>query len=264
MHYSNTIQTISIIGAGNVGFHLAKAFYGAGLEIKAIISKSATRGEELAKIVNAEYYLSLHSIIEHPDLYVIAVPDNQIASVAETLKGTQTAAVHTSGSTGLDPFKGLLPAYGVFYPLQTFTREKEMDYASIPLLIEGNSPEFVHLLIDLAKKVSNRVENLTTEQREKLHIAAVFASNFSNHMATIAFDLLKGAGLSIDFIRPLMEESSKKLQLLDPIDAQTGPAVRGDQQIVEKHLEALKDSSEDQHIYKILTESIQAYRDKKE
>lgn len=261
---SKSIQTVSVVGTGNVAWHLSKALHEAGIRIVSIISRSGIRAKEMAELTGASALTDLADNTSLPDLLLLCVSDDAIPHVASQYRYYKGLIAHTSAATGLDVFTQSQGPSGVFYPLQTFSIIKEMDYKSIPFFIEASSEESATLLAGLAEKISGRWHYLGSESRLMLHVSAVFASNFSNHMATIAQSILKDAGLEFDLLRPLLEQTTEKIKELSPTDAQTGPAIREDMKILETHLKALANKPDEQKIYKLLTNSIIKYKHKHE
>lgn len=260
MQKNEGISSISIVGSGNVAWHLAQAFWAGGIRIINIIARSAQSGGELAHLVGAKPIKLVSEVTEDPDMFLCCISDDALGEVAELLKNKKSIIAHTSGSVSIDIYKRTHQDYGVFYPLQTFTRNNEMQYSGIPFLLEGSSPEIENLIATLANRISGRWEIVNSSKRRSVHIAAVFACNFSNHLARIAHEILKEEKMDFDILRPLLKETSKKLQSLDPENSQTGPAFREDISIIESHLHELKNKPEEAEIYKLLTESIIKYK----
>jgi len=251
------INSISIIGAGNVGSHLAIALKNAGYEIKHIVARNPKLAGSIKKLVDTEVLTSIKQVRYEPDMYLICVQDAEIHAVAESLLASDKIIVHTSGAIDMSVFSGKRNAYGVFYPLQTFTRELEMIYSDIPFLLEADNEHTLNALTCVAQRISGNYSCISAPERLRLHLAAVFACNFSNHMASIADYLLKQEGLDLELIRPLMRQTLKKLDTLSPKEAQTGPAVRGDEKTMSRHLEELSSEPELEELYKLISKSIQ-------
>ncbi|MCH7535524.1 MAG: DUF2520 domain-containing protein [Bacteroidetes bacterium] len=157
----------------------------------------------------------------------------------------------------MEVLKGSFQGYGIFYPLQTFSKGKPADFTTVPICIEGSDKDTSSQLKLLAGSLSGNVREISFEKRKMLHLSAVFVCNFTNHMYTIASDLLEKEGLSFDLILPLIKETTAKLNHVSPTEGQTGPAIRNDQEVIEEHLGALEENEDYQNIYKLLTESIQ-------
>ncbi|MFC2089785.1 Rossmann-like and DUF2520 domain-containing protein [Bacteroidota bacterium] len=256
MQSRSDISSLSIIGAGNVGWHLAHAFYRAGKTIHKVYSRSAEKAEELAAKVNAIALTSLDDLSNDQDLLILCVTDDAIDPVIQALGKSPGKILHTAGSTGMEVFSGVESPHGVLYPLQTFTRGVDMDYSKIPFLIESSSERFTASIKKLAGLVSASVRVTNSADRLRIHIAAVFACNFGNHMAVLAAALLKEAGFDFELLLPLLEQTTGKLEYMNPAEAQTGPAARRDLATISRQLEALKEDRELSEIYKVLTESI--------
>lgn len=257
MGFSNTFKNgIVILGAGNVATHLSLALKQAGLSIKCVYSKTIQAAKELALKVDSHYTNEIDHIPVEADLYIIAVKDDVIESIVNNLKLEYGIVVHTAGSIPMNVFENRFDNYGIFYPLQTFSKTRDVDFSAIPICIEANSKKLEDILIQLAKQLTTTVELINSEQRKVLHLAAVFASNFSNHMYAVASEIMSVSGISFDLLKPLIVETVQKAIDNDPEKAQTGPAVRNDQNIISKHLEMLKDNPEFEKIYRFVTESI--------
>lgn len=245
-----------IIGAGNVGTHLAIALQNEGIKIVQIVSKTMKSAVELASRMECSFTTDLAEVTPHADIYIVCVTDNAIIPVLRQLQVGNKFIVHTSGSMGIDVFYDLAQNYGVVYPMQTFSKFKDMQYGQIPIFIEANTPENQHMLLNFVKKISPHVQIINSQQRSMLHICAVFANNFSNHMCTIAELLLKDSQLKFDTFRPLLRETFEKLAKYSPMMSQTGPAKRQDVHIIEKHIHLLEAYPDMQEIYKNISNSI--------
>ncbi len=190
------------------------------------------------------------------DLYIIAVKDEAIREVALSLKIGEKLIVHTSGSTSLQVLDGVSAHTGVLYPLQTFSKNKAVDFRLVPIAIEANNPDDLGAIRAIADRISEKVKELNSAQRKALHVAAVFACNFTNHLVAISQQLLEDENLDFDLLRPLIAETAHKVQLYDPASIQTGPAVREDYEVVNSHLDMLKNQPELQDLYRRLSQSI--------
>lgn len=255
----NLAVNISFIGAGNVAWHLAPALENAGHVVKEVYSKSGQSAKKLVgKLYDADLVDSLDFSESDSQLFIIAIPDDSIEQVAAQLTlPDQSILVHTSGAKPL----GILPAQiasatGVFYPLQTFSKERNITFKEVPFLLESNNKEALGILKQLAQSISKNVQLVNSERRAQLHVAAVFACNFSNYMMTIAEDLLNRAELDFDLIRPLIAETVEKSLLLKPSNAQTGPAKRGDLETLDKHVEILAKHPAYSEIYTIISQHL--------
>jgi predicted short-subunit dehydrogenase-like oxidoreductase (DUF2520 family) len=247
---------ITLAGAGNVAWHMGKALSQKGYVIKQVLDRTASSSKQLAKELKAELSGSPEDGIAGTDACLICVSDDAIASVIEQLKPGNCLIMHTAGSVPLDVFKNHAVNYGVLYPLQTFTRGRPLDYCQIPFLIEANTPENLSLVNQIATSVSHRVMEADSTQRLFIHLAAIFASNFSNHMYALAEKLAREYNMPFDLFKPLIAETTAKAMDMSPQKAQTGPAVRGNVKVIEKHLELLKDHPRLQEIYRMISGDI--------
>ena len=245
-----------IIGAGNVGTHMALALHNEGVKIIQIASRSMKNAVELASKMQCSFTTDLDQIRKDADIYFVCVSDDAVQQVIRQLDLGEKLIIHTSGSVDIDVFYDNAQNYGVMYPMQTFSKFKEINYAEIPVFIEANSNENEIVLYNFIKKISPKVTVANSQQRRILHLCAVIASNFTNHMCTLAEMLLKENQLSFDTFKPLMRETLDKIMKYSPYESQTGPAVRHDEQIVNKHIEVLDAFPQIQEVYKTLSNSI--------
>ncbi|WP_299984564.1 Rossmann-like and DUF2520 domain-containing protein [uncultured Pontibacter sp.] len=255
----------AIIGSGNVAWHLGKALQQARHKIVAVYSPTQSHREELAEeLASAMALDSLDMRNIDAELLLIAVPDAALQSVAAQLHVPQNAVVvHTSGSQPLAALQGIAGAQtGVFYPLQTFSKSKPVDFKNIPILLEATAPETLHSLQLVANSISEQVYEVSSTKRKQLHLAAVFACNFTNHLLGISRELLQQADLPNTLLQPLIQETIAKAMQQHPFDVQTGPAVRHDQNVIEEHLQRLQDQPLYQQVYQLLTQSIQVQHPK--
>ena len=250
------IIKISIIGAGNVATHLAIAFKDAGKEIVQVFSRQLSQAEELASRCSAAAINEIPEINQEVDLIVIAVSDDALVEVVGRLNVGDALVVHTSGSVSMDVLKPLGENIGVFYPLQTFSKEREIRFNEVPLCLEANSVRNLEWLKTLAISITNQIYFVDSAQRMKLHLAAVFACNFPNFMYSIAEKLLVDNGLSFDLMEPLIIETAEKAKAISPLKAQTGPAFREDQNIINKHIQMLLEHDDFKEIYELLSKKI--------
>jgi predicted short-subunit dehydrogenase-like oxidoreductase (DUF2520 family) len=246
-----------LIGAGNVATHLGLALKNNGYCILQVFSRTESSASKLSGKLRSEFITNLDKLNLHADLYIVSVPDDAVDAVVQKIKLKDRMIVHTSGSLPMNVLKDLSANYGVVYPLQTFSKTRKVDFETIPVCVEANSKMGLDTLKKFAATISGDVREVSSEQREKLHLAAVFASNFPNLMYSIAAEIVKQAHLDFSILRPLIKETAEKVMELDPLQAQTGPAKRGDQKILEKHLEMLKGSPEFKEIYQLLSKGIQ-------
>lgn len=242
-----------IIGSGNVAQHLIQAFQKSGaVEVLQVFSRQKESVSHL--IDSAKITDDWHKITE-ADLYVIAVSDSAIAEVSSNLPFENRLVVHTSGSLQMDELNAK-NRRGVFYPLQTFTKGKEVDFTAIPVCLESEFDDDYTILEDLAEAIKSKHYLISSDQRKSLHVAAVFVNNFTNHLYQLGKDICAEHQLPFEILKPLIAETANKVQHLSPLDAQTGPAKRHDQNTIDAHLALLTDTTQ-KEIYKILTKSIQ-------
>ena len=250
---------VFIIGSGKVAQHLIKAF--ATTPAINLVQAYARRPQQLAQLLPLDKITDNFTNLAEADVYIISVSDDAIANVASQLPFSNKLVVHTSGSVGLeqlDPKNNR----GVFYPLQTFSKNKEVDFTTVPFCLETEREQDYSLLNTLANSLSNSVYNIDTIQRQSLHVAAVFVSNFTNHMYTIGNQLCNENNIPFDILKPLIQETANKINTLSPLEAQTGPAIRKDIKTLQKHIDFLQDENQ-KAIYKMLTQSIQKAHEQK-
>ena len=249
---------IVLIGAGNLATNLGKALQQAGHQIIQVYSRTIESAESLAKLLNAEAVQAIPQVVQDADIYIVAVKDCVLESIIHTLcKGREEAVfVHTAGSMPMDIFKNDAKHFGVLYPMQTFSKAREVDFEEIPCFIEYNDKTAENTISQLVNSISKNVYELSSENRKFLHLAAVFACNFSNHCYTMAKDILENANIPFKVMIPLIDETTRKIHQMDPVKAQTGPAIRYDENVINKHLKMLEDHKFMKELYKEMSESI--------
>ncbi|MGN6398127.1 MAG: Rossmann-like and DUF2520 domain-containing protein [Mucilaginibacter sp.] len=247
---------ITIIGSGNVATHMAAAFRNAGHRIVQVYSRNIQHASLLAYHVGAEAIDSLVQIDPEIDIFVISVKDDAIGGLTKALARYEKTILHTSGATRLDVLLTYTDKAGVFYPLQTFSKTKELDFRTVPLCIEGADKSIERQLTELAQTVSNNVYKVDSEQRRVLHLAAVFACNFPNYLYSAAQHLLAASGMQFEMLRPLILETAEKVQTNLPEQVQTGPAVRNDEDTMQAHMHMLENEPELKQIYRLLSQEI--------
>lgn len=249
-----------VIGAGNVASHIVPALMRVGaIEPLAVWSRTEEHARELAGKIGAPIATDdLDALPRDGEFYLVSTADDMLRRVGEIEWGVGALWAHTSGSVGADILAGVSKRYGVFYPLQTFSRDVGVEVREVPFFIEGSSEEVTNTLTELARKISDRVYEADSVLRTKLHVAAVFGSNFCNHLWALADGLLrKSAGLDLDILKPLLKETLRKALENSPAAVQTGPARRGDEGVIEKHLAMLE--GREAEIYRMMSESIMDY-----
>lgn len=247
---------ITLIGSGNVATHLGAAFKNAGHQIVQVYSPNLQHAALLAYHIKAEAIDDLQQINPNTDVFIISVKDDAIEDIAQQLPVHNRLMLHTSGSTDINVLLKYTTNAGVFYPLQTFSRTKEINFWNVPLCLEGADDAIIKTITELAQTVSNNVYPVNSAQRRVLHLAAVFACNFPNYLYSIAQGLLADNQLDFDLLKPLIAETADKVQQQLPAAVQTGPAVRNDTSTMNKHLEMLKGEPALQQIYEILSQGI--------
>lgn len=252
-------QKIILVGAGNVGYHLGRRLHEKDFAIAQVFSRTIEHAENLAKAVQAPYVTKFEDVDRDGNLYIISVSDSAIAPVARQLARLELdnpLVVHTSGATPATALMPYFDRFGVFYPLQTFSRARKVDFESIPICVHAVDENDTEQLLGLARRLSSKVYALDDEQRATLHVAAVFVNNFSNYLFQVGEDILREAGLPFDLLRPLILETAKKVQEQSPGVMQTGPAVRGDEETIQRHLEYLHRFPEYRELYQLLSRRI--------
>ena len=247
---------VVFIGSGNVATQLGLALKNKGVIIKQVYSKSLTNAETLAKKLDAEATSDILDIYMEADFYFYALKDTALRSVLKKIDIPTGIQVHTGGTISIREFQGFSSRFGVFYPLQTFSVNKPVDFSNIPICIEACNQDVQDKLTDLAALISERVVLLNSEARRKVHLAAVYACNFTNYMYDIASQILENSGIPFDIMYPLISETAEKVKTMKPHSAQTGPALRMDETTIDKHLNMLNKSRDFKNIYKVLTKSI--------
>ncbi|GKI22113.1 hypothetical protein CE91St19_15150 [Odoribacter laneus] len=258
-------KKIVLIGAGNVAHHLAPALLRAGMNLCQIYSRTLESARELGRKTGITYTSDTFAVYPDGDIYIFCVSDDALLSVFKSLRINEEALIlHTSGSVPLDIFKPYRQNYGVLYPLQTFSKTRNLDFGEIPLCIEAPDKEVLKTIGQIADKLSSKVYEISSEKRKKLHLAAVLANNFTNHLYHMAGKLLEKEDLDFNLLRPLIFETAHKVMQMIPENAQTGPARRGDTNILNLHKSMLKDNRDIQTLYVLLSQSIQQTYSKKE
>ena len=253
-----TSKRIALIGAGHVATHLGVGLQKAGWDIVQVYSRTEASASELAGRLGVPFVTSPEDVCTDADVYLVMVKDAALQGLIPALvKGREGALfVHTAGSMPMDVWAGVAGRYGVLYPMQTFSKQKEVDLASVSFFLEANQAAGLSVLEEMARSLSNKVYEATSEQRAYLHMAAVFACNFANHMYALCARLLEKQALPFEAMLPLIDETARKVHELHPQDAQTGPAVRRDANVMNKHLDMLAEEPELRELYRMISESI--------
>lgn len=252
-------KRVVLVGAGNVATHLGMALQKAGYEIVQVFSRTEHSASALAGQLGTEYTVSMETLRPDADLYIVSVKDAVLQSLLPSIvKGREEALfVHTAGSMPMSVWKGIAIRYGVLYPMQTFSKQRPVDFGTVSFFVEANEPDDLETLKQMASSLGAKVYEASSEQRMSLHVAAVFACNFANHMYALSAKLLDKYGMPFEAMLPLIEETADKVHLLSPREAQTGPAIRRDGNVMDKHLDLLADEPILQDLYKKISKSIQ-------
>ena len=243
------------IGAGNVATVLSLVMKKAGFSVVQVFSRSINSAQLLAEKLNCSFTTNMKDIITDACYYIFAVKDDALSDVLTMMPANKGIWIHTSGSLPIDIFKGYTDHYGVLYPLQTISKHHLTNFSKVPLFIEGNSSSVSDAIFAIAEKLSNNVTLMSSDKRKYLHLAAVFACNFSNHLYTIATQILEKQGIEWRLLQPLIDETAKKLYTMHPKEAQTGPAVRNDQDLMELQ-KSLLDDEQTRNLYTMISENI--------
>lgn len=249
-------MNIIFIGAGNLATHLAQALFRNGHNIAEVYSRTLESASELAGKVESVALTDIKQLSIDADLYIVALSDNAIDKVISELEIFDIPIVHTAGSVDMSVFKDISNKYGVFYPLQTFSKSKPVNFKEIPIFIESIDSELKELLYNLADDVSEKVYEADFATRKGMHLSAVFACNFVNHMFAISEDLLKKNNIQFDVLKPLLKETTEKAFSGSPGLSQTGPAIREDHNIMNEHIKMLKNRPDLAELYKFVSQNI--------
>ncbi|MDN3205030.1 Rossmann-like and DUF2520 domain-containing protein [Algoriphagus sediminis] len=250
---------IAIIGAGNVAWHLAPALEDAGHDLVEVYARSSKGADQIAgRLYAAEIKTDLDFSESKASVFIISVSDGAIQEIADEIILPENAIlIHTSGTVSLDVLNYSSATYtGVFYPLQTFSKGKEMDISEVPFLIESEDQEILRRLKILAKSLKSQAYPIRSKDRQAVHVAAVFASNFSNHMLRVAEEVMQRQGLSYEMLKPLIIETISKSLQIGAKRAQTGPAIREDYETLDEHYQFLSYNPELAEMYKIISNDI--------
>ena len=248
--------SVTLLGAGNLATRLAFALLeSSGISIRQIYSRTEEHARSLAARIACCYTTDPSTIEPGSDFYIFALKDSALEEVASQVPTNKGLWLHTSGSMSIDVLKPYTSRPGVLYPLQTFSKDRDVEFFEIPIFVEATNKEDLLALLRLGDKLSRNVRFLPSDKRRLLHLAAVFACNFTNHLYTLAGDILDEAELPFDVLLPLIDETAAKIHELTPYEAQTGPAVRFDENVIQKHLDLLDDPRK-KDLYLRLSQSI--------
>lgn len=248
---------IVLIGAGNLATHLGKALHAAGHDMIQVFSRTMQSAETLASLLDAEPLTDMAQVRDDADVYIFSVKDSALEQLISRLCGDEEKVfLHTAGSMPMSVFQGKALHYGVLYPMQTFSKQREVDFSIIPCFVEANDEFAMKQIEGLAGQISSRVYRLSSEDRRYLHLSAVFACNFANHCYAVSQELLQQHGIPFDVMLPLIDETAAKVHGMTPKEAQTGPAVRYDENVIGKQIQLLENQPYFQKIYDCMSKSI--------
>lgn len=248
---------IVLIGAGNLATHLGKALHAAGHDMVQVFSRTMQSAETLASLLDAEPLTDMAQVRDDADVYIFSVKDSALEQlISQLCGGEKKVFLHTAGSMPMSVFRGKALHYGVLYPMQTFSKQREVDFSIIPCFIEANDEFALKQIVGLAGQISHRVYQLSSEDRKYLHLSAVFACNFANHCYAASQELLQQHGIPFDVMLPLIDETAAKVHGMTPKEAQTGPAVRYDENVIGKQIQLLENQPYFQKIYDCMSKSI--------
>lgn len=248
---------IVLIGAGNLATHLGKALHAAGHDMVQVFSRTMQSAETLASLLDAEPLTDMAQVRDDADVYIFSVKDSALEQlISQLCGGEKKVFLHTAGSMPMSVFRGKALHYGVLYPMQTFSKQREVDFSIIPCFIEANDEFALKQIEGLAGQISHRVFQLSSEDRKYLHLSAVFACNFANHCYAASQELLQQHGIPFDVMLPLIDETAAKIHGMTPKEAQTGPAVRYDENVIGKQIQLLENQPYFQKIYDSMSKSI--------
>ncbi|MEN8203816.1 MAG: Rossmann-like and DUF2520 domain-containing protein [Bacteroidota bacterium] len=251
-----------MIGAGNVSTHISRHLHLKGHRISCVYSRSEESAMTLANELECLGTAVPDEVPDQADFYIVSVPDSAVSSVAGKFTGRKGTWLHTAGALAMDVFKEHYSRYGVLYPLQTLSRTRVLNLEQSPFLVEGSSLEVSETIIRLAGSISTDVQKADSHTRRIVHLAAVFANNFSNHMVHIGQQILSEQELDPKLLDPIIKETFRKILDRGAMEAQTGPALRNDRETMQKHAELLKQHPEWEKLYTFISRDIGRARDK--
>ncbi|MFV0539503.1 MAG: Rossmann-like and DUF2520 domain-containing protein [Dysgonomonas sp.] len=246
---------VVFIGAGNVATHLATELFRNSFDIIQVYSRTMESASALAQEIQATPITDTALIDNSADLYVFSLKDSVLENIISQIPSNRGLWIHTAGSVPMDIFHEYTSRYGVLYPFQTFSKGREIDWEKVSVFIEANQSEDIGLLRNIAEKISGKVAELSSQDRKYVHLTGVFACNFTNHMYALSKRFLNHVNLPFEVSLPLIDETAAKVHLLSPEEAQTGPAIRYDENIINKHLDLIEDEDIRQ-IYKLISKNI--------
>ena len=254
--------TVVMVGAGNVATHISKRLASQGFEILQVYSRTEESARLLADGLSTEWTTDPDMLNQEADFYFLALKDSVLADFLDQSGLKDKLLLHCSGSLNISILAPFSNNYGVIYPLQTFSKSRDVNLAEIPVFIESSDAVTEMEILRIAESISNCVRVATSGQRMQLHMAAVFACNFVNHMYAVAEGILEKSGFGFEYLETLIRETFEKALTLNPKEAQTGPAVRNDRNIVEKHLQSLEYDASLRLLYERISQHISTFHKK--
>ena len=250
-------EKICLVGSGNVGTNLGINLKQKGFKITQVISRNILNAKDLASKLDAKYSCEISGFDRSCSIIIFSVSDDAIEPLLQSGNFENRLLIHTAGSVSIDIFSDYSDFFGILYPLQSFKKADFTDFAEVPLFIEGNRAESYQRIENIASKLSSNVYNADSEMRLKIHVAAVFACNFTNHLYQISHDLIKDMPIAFDVFAPLIRKTAEQaIHNGNPAKTQTGPAVRNDKGTMEKHLKQLNQNESLTELYKFMSNRI--------
>lgn len=254
------IQDVVLIGAGNLAAHLGLALHRQGFRVVEVCNRTREKGMHLARKVGAEFIADPRNITRHADLYMLVVADAAISEVALSLPLRHQLVVHTSGTMDMKVLSEVSDNFGVFYPLQTFSPRRRINFKKVPVCLEANSAKGLELLSEIAHSLSEDVRVIDSDHRKMIHLSAVFASNFTNFMYVIAEELLEEHKIPFDLLKPLISQTVQNVRKNHLFQYQTGPALRGDRAVLDNHRALLTSHPGYLELYDSISNNIIKYK----
>ena len=248
---------IVLVGAGGLGTNLGLALHEAGHDVLAVFSRTMEHARMLAERIGSQPTDDICALPNEADLFIVSVKDAVLTDVVQQLmQGREEQYfAHTAGSMSLTLFQGMARHYGVFYPMQSFSKERRINFSEVPVFLEASDAQTLTQLKALSATLTPHVYELSTDKRRYLHLAAVFACNFANHCYALSAEILQQHGLPFSVMLPLIDETARKVHHLSPLEAQTGPAIRYDLNVINKQQQLLDDPAM-KELYERLSKSI--------
>lgn len=253
------ISGITIIGSGNVAWHLSHIFQKKNIRVNYIIGRNKKDVTELGESLKTSYSTDFNNIPDNTDLVLLCISDGTIREVSDLIKNKNLKVAHTAGSVALSVFSENFKNAGVFYPFQTFSKHISNIGVNFPVCVEALNAETLNFCMRLAKVITDTVVELDSEKRRELHLSGVIANNFSNFLYTQSFEYLQGKEIDVQLLLPIINQTVNKLKYSSPKNLQTGPALRGSKEVINYHIEMLGNNKDLQDIYKLMSEKISQY-----